>query len=238
MIRQLITLAFATMVLAACANGPTPSSDGVLVFGPTGGTGLAAVRQLRAEGLPVTAFVRPTSNREKLESLGVSFVVGNALSASDVDKAFAGGNFTAVVSAIGGRQGEPRPDYEGVKNMVDGAKNHGVQRMILVSSIGAGDAARAKPAADAGFFQTILHEKTLGEDYLIASGLNYTVIRPGGLGSGSATGNGELTVAPASGIIQREDVGAMIAQTLNDPSAVGKVYYAVDPTLSREAAGF
>ncbi|MFK7957181.1 MAG: SDR family oxidoreductase [Lysobacterales bacterium] len=234
---KLFTAAFAAMALAACAQSPSTSSsaDAVLVFGATGGTGLATVRRLREQNVPVTAFVRPTSNREKLEPMGVSFVVGDALSLSDVDQAMADGNFAAVVSAIGGRPGQPRPDYTGVKNMVDAAKRNGVGRMVLVSSIGAGDAARAKPPADAGFFKTILHEKTLGEDYLIASGLEYTVIRPGGLRTEPATGNGQLSVAPAMGMIHREDVGALIVQALGDPSAVGKVYHAIDPNLKRES---
>ncbi len=236
MIGRLLLIAFVTTVLTACATVPASSSNGVLMFGATGGTGVVTVGRLRAEGLPVTAFVRPSSNREKLEPLGVSFVVGDALSASDVDQAFAGGNFAAVISAIGGRPDEPYPDYLGVKHMVDAAKNHGVQRMILVSSMLAGDAARAKPPADAGFFKTIMHEKTLGEDYLIASGLKYTVIRPGGLGHGPATGNSELRLTPSMGMIQREDLGAMIVRTLNDPSAVNKIYHAIDPGLTRDAA--
>ncbi|MEM6938196.1 MAG: SDR family oxidoreductase [Pseudomonadota bacterium] len=232
--RIIMTWLIAATSLGGFAFSANAEDNAVLVFGATGGTGLATVERLRERGIPVTAFVRPTSNREKLTPMGVSFAVGDALSAEDVEKAVAGGSFMAIVSAIGGRPDQPRPDFTGVRNMVDAAKKHGVKRMVLVSSIGAGDDAREKPAPDAGFFKTILHEKTLGEDYLIASGMDYTIIRPGGLRSEPATGNGQLSEAPTMGMIHREDVGALIVQTLMDPAANGKVYHAIDPNLKRE----
>lgn len=228
---SLITL----LLITGCASSPEPTEPaGVLMFGASGGTGVATVERLREQGIAVTAFVRPTSNRESLAALGASFVVGDALSAQDVNRAVASGNYRAIISAIGGRPDQPRPDFIGVRNMVDAALNHGVSRMVLVSSIGAGDASRADPGPDASFFQAVLHEKTLGEDYLVASGLTYTILRPGGLRSEPATGNGRLTIDPAMGMIHRSDVGALVAQVLDDPATFDRIYHAVDPNLKRE----
>ncbi len=232
---RIFTCLLTLLALAGCMSdraveaGPEP----VLVFGATGPTGIIAVQQLREKGIPVTAFVRPTSKRDALQPLGVTFVVGDALSLVDVERAMSESNFGAVVSTIGGRPGQPRPDFYGVKNMVDAATKYGVKRMVLVSSIGAGDESRAKPPADAGFFKTVLHEKTLGEDYLIASGMDYTILRPGGLRTEPATGNSKLSESPAMGMVHRADVGAQIAKVLGDPASFGKVYYLIDPNLKR-----
>jgi NADPH-dependent glutamate synthase beta subunit-like oxidoreductase len=56
---------------------PQASSEHVLVFGGTGRTGVEVVRELRRQGAEVTVFVRPTSDRTPIESLGVKFAVGD-----------------------------------------------------------------------------------------------------------------------------------------------------------------
>jgi uncharacterized protein YbjT (DUF2867 family) len=148
-----------------------------------------------------------------------------------VKAAFAADDFTAVVSSLGGRRGEPRPDYEGNRNITDAAKAAGVARVIQVSAIGGGAPSRAKPAEDAGFMRKIMYEKTRGEDYLIASGLDYTLIRPGGLRNGEPTGNGIMTEEDVSGSINRSDVGLLIVQALNDDATIGKAYNLIDDNM-------
>lgn len=211
--------------------------DPILVFGPTGGTGEETIRRLVAREVSVTAFVRPTSVRTALEPLGVRFVEGEALVREDVDRAFAADAFAAVVCSLGGRRGEPRPDYDGVRHVVDAARDTGVSRVVLVSSIGAGDATREPPPSDAGFMRRVLYEKTRGEDYLIESGLRYTIVRPGGLRTEPPTGRGELTEAYAMGMIHRADVADLVVRVLDDETTVGKVFHAIDPSLPMPGAG-
>lgn len=208
--------------------GADTLSGPVLVFGGTSGTGLETVKVLRSRDVPVTVFVRPTSDLAALESLGVELAVGDALDPDAVKAAFATADFSAVVSSLGGRRGEPRPDYIGNKNITDAAKVAGVQRVIQVTAIGAGDANRAKPPADASFMRKIMYEKTRGEDYLIASGLDYTLIRPGGLRDGPPTGGGIMVEEPIAGSINRSDLGLVIVAALGDPATVGRAYNVID----------
>ena len=230
-LKRLVYFCAAGIVMGLSSASAGALDGPVLVFGGTSGCGLETVKVLRAREVPVTVFVRPTSNRTALESLGVSFVVGDALNEQDVTAAFAAGRFTAVVSSLGGRRGEPRPDYEGNRNITNAARAAGVKRVIQVSAIGGGAPSRAKPAEDAGFMRKIMYEKTRGEDHLIASGLDYTVIRPGGLRNGEATGNGIMTEEEVSGSVNRADVGLLIVQALEDDATIGKAYNVIDANM-------
>ncbi|MDP2324702.1 MAG: SDR family oxidoreductase [Gammaproteobacteria bacterium] len=222
-------LAMANVSLATTTT--TPAAGGpVLVFGGTSGTGLGAVQALRARKIPVTVFARPTSDLSGLKSLGVQIVTGDALDATAVQAAFASGKFVAVISSLGGRRGEPRPDLTGNKNITAAAKAAGVRRVVQVSSMGTGKS-RQKPAPGDHFMAEVLYLKTLAEDDLIASGLDYTIIRPGGLRDGPPTGTGILTPEERLGTIDRNELGRLVAAALYDDTTVGKVLSALDPTL-------
>jgi hypothetical protein len=59
--------------------------------------------------------------------------------------------------------------------------------------------------------------------------LNYTIIRPGGLKSEPATGNGILTENySVSGTIHRADVAQLACRCLQSPAANNKVLSALD----------
>jgi uncharacterized protein YbjT (DUF2867 family) len=71
----------------------------------------------------------------------------------------------------------------------------------------------------------VLMWKGKGEDHLRASGLSYTIVRPGGLGNCEA-GKAGLKIGPGTGIsggtICRADVGLVMADALVNPDAAGK----------------
>lgn len=226
-------LLFAGLLALVRPAGADGLAGPILVFGGTAGTGLETVKILREKGVPVTVFVRPTSNLEPLEPLDVALVVGDALEADDVTAAFAAADYVSVVSSLGGRRGEARPDYVGNKNITDAAKKAGVRRVIQVSAIGAGERTRAEPPEDAGFMRKIMYEKTRGEDYLIASGLDYTLIRPGGLRDGAPTGNGIMVEEYIEGSINRADVALLIVRSLEDDTTIGKAYSVIDSNMRR-----
>jgi uncharacterized protein YbjT (DUF2867 family) len=79
----------------------------------------------------------------------------------------------------------------------------------------------------------VLVEKAQAEQHLIESGLNYTIVRPGGLKSEPATGNGVLTPDPAiAGSIHRADVADLVCQCLFSNQADYKVLSAVDRQMT------
>lgn len=205
----------------------------ILVFGGTRATGLAIVRKLRARGEEVTVVVRKTSKTDELRALGVKTVIADALEAGEVDAAFATEKFAAVVSTLGTSRGESakRPDWEGNRNVIDAAKAAGVKRFVFITVIGAGDSNGTAPWPSNKFLADVTALKTRAEDHLRASGLDYTIIRPGGLGDVKETGTAVLSEdVRAFSYIGREDLATLAVAALGDAGTVNKVYSAYDPS--------
>ena len=205
-------------------------TSGILVFGGTGGTGLEIVKILSTRGGSVTVFVRETSDRSALEPLGVSFVVGDTLSAESVRAALTSGNFNTVISSLGSPRGGSSVDDVGTINIVDAAEAAGVERFLMVSSIGAGDSRDKLPFYVRWIFGAAHDRKTKAENHLKASSLQYTIIRFGPLADGPATGTGHLVENLEKFRLQsipRAEVAQLLVRALDDPSAVGKVYHTV-----------
>ena len=219
----------AALFLAACSATAQVPPGAVFVLGGTGETGLDVVEILKARGEDVTSLVRATSETRALEALGVDMVVGDALDRASLDSAMAGRRYRAVISAIGTVRGEPRVDFDGNRNAIDAARAAGVPRFIMVSLVGAGDSAALRAPPSPNFSGEVYDAKTRAEEHLRMSGLAFTIIRPAGLLTAPATGNGVLTEDRAvSGTIHRADLAALIVQCLDDPQTIGKIYAAVD----------
>ena len=235
-IAVLVLLSFRTTqypVFEMEADAAPEGGHNVLLFGGSRNTGLEVAKILAGRGDRVTAFVRPSSDRSGLQPLGVEFVVGDALEADTVQAAFAAGDYTSVITTVGCFSCDPRPDYLGNRNIFDAAEAAGVQRMVFVTSIGSGDSEMAAPWLARVFLREILPLKTQAEDHLTASGLDYTIIRPGALRSRPPTGKGYLSESrDTEGIINRSDLAGLIVEALDDNATVGKVLAAVDSEMS------
>ncbi|MGI9330437.1 MAG: SDR family oxidoreductase [Gammaproteobacteria bacterium] len=208
-------------------------SNGILLFGGTQRTGLEVAKLLAGRGEKLTAFVRPTSDLSGLEGLDLERVTGDAIEADDVEQAFASGQFRAAISTVGGSRGEPRrPDVESTRHIVDAAQRHGVTRVILVTAIGAGDSKSVLTEHAWKFLGPVMELKSLAEDYLMNSGLDATILRPGGMASEAPTGTAIKTEDhTVMGTIQRADLAALVVGCLDDDSTIGKIYHTIDPEI-------
>lgn len=217
---------------------PPAGARNVLVFGATGKLGVEIIKDLREHGDQVTAFVRPTSDRSQLEPLGVTFATGDVLDAESVRAAFAAGGFDAAIATLSGLS-QPGLDGTGNSNVADAAAAAGVRRFILISTVGAGDSRDAAPLLSRLALSKVLPQKTAAEEHLRASGLDYTIIRPGGLPPGVvATGGGIVSEDPRTmGFIKRPDLARLVMGVLYDDATIGKTLAAVDPGLARPWAG-
>eukprot|EP00270_Netrium_digitus_P005247 TRINITY_DN1689_c0_g1_i4.p1 TRINITY_DN1689_c0_g1~~TRINITY_DN1689_c0_g1_i4.p1 ORF type:complete len:333 (+),score=88.94 TRINITY_DN1689_c0_g1_i4:71-1000(+) len=206
----------------------TIDNSTVLVVGG-GGLGMEVVRQLATAGSWVTAFQRGEKFRGEIEQLGAMLAIGDVMKPDTIEKALRSNTFDAVVCSVGGGIVDIKVDSEGVINLIDATKKAGVSRFVLVTSIGVGNSYESLTERSKEVLGPVLREKERAEEHLKASGLTWTIVRPGGLQSEPGTGNGVLTVDPrALGVISRADVAALILKLLFNEKSAGKVLAAVD----------
>lgn len=213
----------------------------IFLAGASRGVGREIAKCLIEQNQKVKALLRSEDSRPELEAMGIKVVMGDALDAAAVEQAMLGDEpIHAVISTIGGlpKDGE-RADFLGNKNLIDAAVKAGVQKFILVSSIGSGESVVAIPPQALETLRPVLVEKEQAEKHLIESGLTYTVIRPGGLKSEPATGNGVVTEDyKVAGTIHRADVAQLVCQCLASDAANNKILSAVDRNMTYGQVSF
>lgn len=207
------------------------SSETIFLAGASRGVGKEIASRLVKANYKVIALLRSATDSSELEELGIEIVRGDALNLPELEAAMQNHpSISAAISTVGGLpQDGVRADYLGNRNLIDAAVKAGIKRFILVSSIGAGESAAALSPQVLQTLGPVLVEKEKAEAHLIDSGLTYTVVRPGGLKSEPATGNGVLTEdTKTSGTIHRADVAELVYQCLRSHKAENKVFSAID----------
>merc|ERR1712238_86275 len=120
-------------------------------------------------------------------------------------------------------------DNVGTIRLVDAAKKAGVKKVVMVSSI-LTNGRNWGQEKSAGFvitnaFGNVLDEKIIAENYLRKSGMDYTIVRPGGLKAKPPAGplviSGEDTLN--AGEISRDLVAYVCVASLSDAKASNKV---------------
>jgi len=202
----------------------------IFLAGASRGVGREIAHCLSRQSLKVKVLLRSEHSQAELEAMGISAAFGDALDIAAVEQAMLAEPIHTVITTIGGlpKDGQ-RADYWGNKNLIDTAVKAKVRKFILISSIGSGNSAVALPPQALETLGPVLAEKAKAEQHLIESGLTYTIIRPGGLKSEPATGNGMLTEDPTvAGTIHRADVAQLVCRCLGVQRANNKVLSAVD----------
>ncbi len=205
----------------------------IFLAGGSRGVGMEVARWLHKNGKEVTAMLRSSQSQPALAAMGITTVAGDALEPEQVEQAMRSTAVDAVISTIGGMPQEgQRSDYRGNKNLIDAAVQAGVRKFVLVTSIGSGESAVALPPQVLETLGPVLAEKQQAEQHLMASGLTYVIIRPGGLKSEPATGNAVLTPDPKiAGSINRADVADLVCRCLFSEKANQRILSAVDRSL-------
>jgi uncharacterized protein YbjT (DUF2867 family) len=182
------------------------------------------VTQLVDRGVPVVAFVRDAAAARGKLPIEVTLVEGNVTDKESIRGAMAG--CTVLLSATGARPGfDPtgpyQVDYEGTKNLVDVAKEVGIEHFVMVSSL-----CVSRFFHPLNLFFLILYWKQQAEAYLQASGLTYTIVRPGGL-KDDDTDSRALIMAPADtlfeGSVPRLKVAQVCVEALYLPQSRNKI---------------
>jgi uncharacterized protein YbjT (DUF2867 family) len=175
-------------------------------------------------------MVRSTSDLSNLEATTAKTVVGDAFDKASIDSALMAGSYWAVISNLSGKTPEGRyVDGVGNVNAIEAAEDAGVNRFILVSTIGAGESVNAVPVAVQKILGHIFTEKERAEELLMSSSMDYTIIRPGGLYDGPPSGKAKMVEdTSVYGRIARGEVARLTVEALNDSATIRKIYSVVD----------
>jgi uncharacterized protein YbjT (DUF2867 family) len=174
--------------------------------------------------VPVTAFVRDAAAASASLPTEVTLVEGSVTDKESIRRAIA--DCTVLLCATGARPsfdptGPYQVDYEGTKNLVDVAKEAGIEHFVMVSSL-----CVSRFLHPLNLFFLVLYWKQQAEAYLQASGLTYTIVRPGGLKDDDADSR-PLIMAPADtlfeGSVPRLKVAQVCVEALYLPQARNKI---------------
>jgi len=211
----------------------------VFVAGGSNGVGLEIVKQLTQLGTPVHALVRRQESKDMLEAMGVKVTLGDAMVEADIQTCMTG--CVAAVTTLGGKpiEGQQRVDYMGNSNVIEQAGILGVERIILVTSVGCGDTRGAIGEQVYKVLEEAIVAKNKAErDLKTYTNLDWTIIRPGGLKSDAPTGKAIVTPdIMASGIINRADVATMVINALGSTTCTRKELTAIDQSQNSEYNG-
>lgn len=225
-----------SLVLSASLAIAGTGREPVLVFGASGQLGAEVVRELVAAGYPVTAFVRPGSDRARLAGLAIDYAVGDMLEPADVAAALAARRYGTVVEASS--RGAAGDDFYPavMRHIVAAAKAHGEPRIVLHGSVGAGTNIERFPQAPFGRMAATLAAKGEAEEILKASGLRWVIIRNGILMRAGTPATGQAKLSEDQGLMRsvtRADLALLTVQCLADEAGCfGRTWHAIDESLS------
>jgi putative NADH-flavin reductase len=192
----------------------------LIVFGATGSVGQLVVEQALAQGHDVTAFTRDTTRVERRHER-LTVVGGDVMHAPSLTDTITGHD--AVIVTLGGRRkgGVRAP---GTKAIIEAMKAAGVRRLIVQSTLGAGDS-----EGNLNFFwKRIMFGLLLRPAYadhqqqeriVTNSDLDWTIVRPSAFTDGPRTGKYRQGFGPSEKgqlKIARADVADFVLKQAGD----------------------
>jgi uncharacterized protein YbjT (DUF2867 family) len=205
----------------------------VVIAGGHGKIALRLARLLSGDGDQVVGLVRNPAHVADVQETGAEAEVLDLESASVDQVAAVLQGADAVVFAAGAGPGSGADRKDTVDRgaaalLADAAEAAGVDRYVMVSSIGAGQ----EPPADTDpVFAAYLRAKTAADEDLQARKLNWTIIRPGALTDGPGTGRVALDVRVERGSVSRDDVAEVLLAVLHRPFTAGLTLELVEGTV-------
>jgi uncharacterized protein YbjT (DUF2867 family) len=206
----------------------------IAVFGASGLTGSECVYQALKDGDTVVGLTRNPSNLKIPKGSGgadadkpltdpkLTMIAGDVTKKEDVAKVFENFAVDGVVVALGGKTSDVGETMltDGTNNIIAAMKDKGVKRLAVVTSIGAGDSENQAPF----FFKVLMWtamkkiftDKNNQEEATRKSGLEYCIVRPGGLTVDAPTGVINVIEGQA-GSIPRADVAQFCLDAVRVP---------------------
>lgn len=191
----------------------------VLVAGATGHTGKRIVSRLIEAGHQPVALVRESSDTSSLpEGCDTRFgdltdLPGNVCEGADA-VVFAAGSGSST-----GADMTDKVDRDGAKALVDRAKAAKVDRFVMLSGRGVDN-----PDPDSDLYHYAKAKKA-ADEHLVASGVTYSIVRPGPLTQDDGDGHVRLgDNVEGDGTTARGDLAMVMVRALGDDTLANRTY--------------
>ena len=202
----------------------------VLIIGASKGIGLETTRQALDAGYDVRALARSAS-AIAVSNPSLEKMPGDALKTEDVEAALVG--VDVVIQTLGVGLGDLfRPVHlfsDATRVLIAAMRSQVVKRLICVTGFGAGDSRASISCLQRLPFQIVFgrayDDKSLQEQLIKESELDWTIARPGVLTNGPRTGRYRILSEASqwrNGIISRADVAEFLVRQIGDQTYIRK----------------
>ena len=202
----------------------------IVIFGASGKTGILLVEHALTKGYQVIAYIRKNKSL-KYRHQNLLKVVGGLHDVDKLNEVITGAD--ACISTLGGGSLTQRSPHitKGIDNIVNVMEQQGVNRMIYLSSLGAGDSRQYMPIIIRYFIADFilripLADHNANEKRIANSKLQWTFVRPVELNDNLITEivrhGTEKTKLKCSLSISRSNVAAFMLQQLTEIEYVNK----------------
>jgi nucleoside-diphosphate-sugar epimerase len=195
----------------------------VAIAGGHGKIGLLLGKLLAEREDKPWGLIRDPAQEDDLHAVGIEPVICDLESDDDVAAAVSGADAVVFAAGAGAGSGAERKwtvDYGAAAKLIEAAHAEGVRRYLIVSAIGAAD----PPAEGGDVFGEYLRAKAKADQDLVASGLEYTIVRPGMLTDEPPTGLVRLGERLDRGEIPRADVAAVLLACLDSRHTIDRSF--------------
>jgi uncharacterized protein YbjT (DUF2867 family) len=194
----------------------------VVIVGGHGKVAMRLEKLLADRGDSPRGIIRKTEQADDLEAIGAEPIVLD-IENREISDAVAGADAVVFAAGAGPGSGPARKrtvDYAGAVALMEAALAHDIRRYVMVSAIGAD-----RPERWTDQIRPYYEAKAEADRVVSESGLDYTIVRPGGLTDDPGTGKVEIAERlERSGRVSRDDVAAVIAEVLRADNTIGKSF--------------
>lgn len=208
----------------------------VLVAGANGHTGRLLIQYLKKDGHEPYAMIRKEEQKVEMEKLGGVPVVADL--EGDVGHAIKGMDVVMFAAGSGSKTGPDKTtavDRDGAINLIKATEKTGTKKFIMLGSFGAGREI-GKPEKGQEAMHHYLKMKKEADEYLMSTGLDYTIVRPGGLTHDESTSKIKVGETVERGSIPRADVAKTMIAAIQEPNAYHKAFEMISGDVQIEDA--
>jgi uncharacterized protein YbjT (DUF2867 family) len=197
----------------------------VVIVGAHGKIARVLAGLLIARGDQVRGVIRDPDQVDDLAALGIApVIVDLEASGAESELTQVSRGADAMVFAAGAGFGSTAErkwsvDFGGAVYSAAAASRAELDRFVLLSSMGTD-----QPPTDDDIHSVYLRAKARAESHIRASGLNYTIVRPGELTNDPPTGKARSGRNLDAATIPRADVAQVLLDVLDNESIIGRTF--------------